>query len=117
MAKNINCTFYYIIRRLCLVVCEGEHTTLLGLLVACPALVVSSLLTLRVLWPLLVLLVLWSRQPGCVSRCLWVVLNKVIGTPTTVAPVVDQTTLLCTMSYSTASSASDRSWLLDLLLL
>ena len=125
MTEYRNCTFYNIAGCLCLVVCEGEHTTLLWLLVTSSTLVVSSLLTLgvllltRVLLPLLalgvlwrlrlllvrgpllarlvllqvlgsllVLLGLWSWRPGCVSRCLWVVPNKVIGTSTTVAPVV-----------------------------
>ena len=133
---------------------EGEHTTLLWLLVTSPTLVVSSLLTLGVLlltrlllsllalgvlWLLLLLLVqgplltrlvllqvlghllvllgLWSWRPGCISRCLRVVPNKVIKTPITVAPVVGQVTLLCTMSRLTVSSALDGSWLLDLLLL
>ena len=152
MTEYRNRTFRYIVGCLCLVVCEGEHTTLLWLLVTSPTLVVSSLLTLgvlltRVLLPLLalgvlwrlrvlllvrgpllarlvllqvlgsllVLLELWSWRPGCVSRCLWAVPNKVIGTPTTVAPVVGQATLLCTMSHPAASSASDGSWLLNLL--
>ena len=154
MTEYRNCTFYHIVGRLCLVVCEGEHTNLLWLLVTSLTLVVSSLLALGVLlltrvllpllalgllWRLLLLLVrgpllarlmllrglgsllvllgLWSWRPGCVPRCLWAVLNKVIGTPTTVTPVVGQATLLCIMSHPTASSASDRSWLLDLLLL
>ena len=152
MTKYRNRTFYHIAGCLCLVVCEGEHATLLWLLVTSPTLVVSSLLTLGVLlltrvllpllalgvlwllllvrgpllarlvllWvlgPLLVLLGLWSWWLGCVSKCLRAVPNKVIGTPTTVAPVVGQATLLCTMSRPTASSASDGSWLLDLLLL
>ena len=65
MIEYKNCTFYNIAGRLCLVVCEGEHTTLLWLLVTSSTLVVSSLLTLgvllltRVLLPLLALGVLW----------------------------------------------------------
>ena len=65
MIEYRNYTFYNIVRRLCLVVCEGEHTTLLWLLVTSPTLVVSSLLTLgvllltRVLFSLLALRVLW----------------------------------------------------------
>ena len=66
---------------------------------------------------LLVLLELWSWWPGCIPRCLWVVPNKVIGTPTTVVPIIGQATLFCTMSHLTATNASDGSWLLDLLLL
>ena len=148
MTEYRNRTFYYIVGCLYLIVCEGEHTTLLWLLVTSPTLVVSSLLTLGVLLltrvllpllalgvlqllllvlgpllaqlvlrPLLVLLGLWSWWPGCISRCLRAVPNKVIRTPTTVAPIVGQATLLCTMSCLTASSASDGSWLLNLLLL
>ena len=45
MTDYRNHTFYNIVGRLCLVMCEGEHTTLLWLLVASPTLVVSSLLT------------------------------------------------------------------------
>ena len=48
----------------------------------------ARLVLLQVLGSLLVLLGLWSWRPGYVSRCLWAVPNKVIGTPTTVAPVV-----------------------------
>ena len=65
MTEYRNCTFHYIVGRLCLVACEGIHTTLLWLLVTSPTLVVSSLLTLgvlllaRVLLPLLALGVLW----------------------------------------------------------
>ena len=93
----------------------GVLWRLLLLLVQGPLL--AQLVLLQVLGSLLVLLGLWSWRPGCISRCLWAVPNKVIGTPTTVAPVVGQMTLLCTMSHPTASSASDGSWLLDLLLL
>ena len=63
-----NCTFYHIVGRLCLVVCEGKHTTLLWLLVTSPTLVVPSLLTLgvllltRILLPLLALGVLWRLR-------------------------------------------------------
>ena len=49
MIEYRNCTLYNIVGRVCLVVCEGEHTTLLWLLVTSPTLVVSSLLTLGVL--------------------------------------------------------------------
>ena len=87
----------------------------LRLLVRGPLL--AWLVLLQVLGSLLVLLGLWSWRPGCISRCLWAVPNKVIGTPTMVALVVSQAALLCMMSYLTASSASDRSWQLDLLLL
>ena len=65
MTKYRNCTFYYIVGCLYLIVREIEHTTLLWLLVTSPALVVSSLLTLvvlllaKVLLPLLALGVLW----------------------------------------------------------
>ena len=65
MTEYINRTFYNIVGCLYLVVCEGEHTTLLWLLVTSLTLVVSSLLTLvvvlltRVLLPLLALGVLW----------------------------------------------------------
>ena len=69
----------------------------------------ARLVLLRVLGSLLVLLGLWSWWPSCVSRCLRTVLNQVIGTPTTVTPVVGQATLLYTMSYPTASSASNKS--------
>ena len=75
----------------------------------------AQLVLLQVLGSLLVLLGLWSWWPGCVTRCLWAIPNKVIGTPATVAPVVGQVTLLYTMSRPTASSASDGSWLLNLL--
>ena len=57
MTKYINRTFYYIARCLCLVVREGEHSTLLRLLVTSPTLVVSSMLALGVLLLLLTLLV------------------------------------------------------------
>ena len=93
----------------------GVLRLLLLLLVRGPLL--ARLVLLRVLGSLLVLLGLWSWWPGCVPRCLRAVPNKVIRTPTTVALVVGQATLLCTMSHPTASSASDGSWLLDLLLL
>ena len=86
---------------------------LLLLLVRGPLL--ARLVLLQVLGSLLVLLGLWSWRPGCVTRCLWAIPKKVIGTPTTVAPVVGQATLLCTMSRPTASSASDGTWLLNLL--
>ena len=66
------------------------------LLVRGPLLV--RLVLLRVLGSLLVLLGLWSWWPGCVPRCLWAVPNKVIGTPTMVAPVVGLATLLCVVS-------------------
>ena len=91
----------------------GVLWRLLLLLVWGPLL--ARLVLLQVLGSLLVLLGLWSWRPGCVTRCLWAVPNKVIGTPTTVAPVVGQATLLYTMSRPTASSASDGSWLLNLL--
>ena len=41
----------------------------------------ARLVLLQVLGSLLVLLGLWSWRPGCVSRCLWAVSNKVIGPP------------------------------------
>ena len=68
MTEYRNRTFHYIVGCLCLIVCEGEHTTLLWLLVTSPTLVVSSLLTLgvllltRVLLPLLALGVLWRLR-------------------------------------------------------
>ena len=93
----------------------GVLRLLLLLLVRGPLL--ARLVLLWVLGSLLVLLGLWSWWPGYVPRCLRAVPNKVIGTPTTVAPIGGQATLLCTMSHPTASSASDGSWLLDLLLL
>ena len=74
MTKYRNCTFYYITGCHCLIVCEGEHTTLLWLLVTSLALVVSSLLTLgvllltRVLLPLLALGVLWLLRLLLVRR-------------------------------------------------
>ena len=65
MTEYRNYTFYNIVRCLCLVVCEGEHTALLWLLVTSLTLVVLPLLSLgvllltRVLLPLLALGVLW----------------------------------------------------------
>ena len=64
MTKYRNYTFYHIVGRLCLVVGESEHAALLWLLVTSLTLVVSSLLTLGVLWLLRLLLVLcplWAR--------------------------------------------------------
>ena len=49
MTEYRNRTFHYIAGRLCLVLCEGVHTTLLWLLVTSSTLGVSSLLTLGVL--------------------------------------------------------------------
>ena len=65
MTKYENHTFHHVVEYLCLIVREGEHTTLLQLLVTSPTLVVSSLLNLgvlllaKVLLPLLALGVLW----------------------------------------------------------
>ena len=73
MAEYRNYTFYNIVGCLCLIVCEGEHMTLLWLLVTSPALVVSSLLTLMVLLLTRVLLPLLA--PGV----LWLLLLLVLG--------------------------------------
>ena len=87
MTEYRNRTFYHITGRLCLIVCEGEHTTLLWLLVTSPTLVVSSLLTLvvllliRVLLPLLALGVPWRLRPLLVRGPLLarLVLLQVLG--------------------------------------
>ena len=72
MTEYRNRTFYHIARCLCLVMCEGEHTTLLWLLVTSLTLVVSSLLTLGVLLLTRVLLPLLALgYCGCCWCCCW----------------------------------------------
>ena len=56
MSKHKNGTFHYVARCLCLVVCEGEHTTLLLVLVLTSVALLTWLVTLLMPWPLLALL-------------------------------------------------------------
>ena len=56
MTKYGNCTFYHIVRYLYLVVCKGEHTTLLLVLVLTSVALLTWWVTLLVPWPLLALL-------------------------------------------------------------
>ena len=56
VSKYGNCTFHHIAKHLYLVVCKGEHTTLLLVLVLTSVALLTWSVTLLVPWPLLALL-------------------------------------------------------------
>ena len=56
VSKYGNCTFHHVVGCLCLVVCKGEHTTLLLVLVLTLVALLTWSVTLLVSWPLLALL-------------------------------------------------------------
>ena len=69
-----------------------------GVLLTLLTLLAWLVLLVLVRWLLRRLLVLWSGWSVAVARCLWTILNVVIGTATTEALIVGLPTILYTVS-------------------
>ena len=74
MSKYGNCTFHYIVEHLFLVVCKGENTTLLLVLVLTSVALLTWSVTMLVPWPLLALLLVPLLGGVLLTLLAWLVL-------------------------------------------